>query len=473
MKKYLCMLGVLLFVCIFGVSSVKAANSYFSLNEYCKSNALGGKTCNPRLIVVGGAVEISELKLDIRMSKLEIRSNPITLKGGWYETEDRKFVANGYTDKDGVVYDVLTLTLANSKSVFNEGTYELGTFITEQKAGVNLENCKVEFVPQPVYSFPICTTKNVNGTIKYYDNEGKETTEDNYYASCFGCKMRVERDNTGHEYISAYYGPDGRELVSDSEGTAAAKFLAQCANVSCRWDVDPNTLEPIFYGKNEQILDREIDFMKECFNISCKAVYTPTNDKQYYLDRDENFVDEKGYFASCFPCQYYNNTQEMAEQDEGYDAAYRPIYTGYLDAEGNKTDELGYTKSCKQHSCEILSDGTHYDSNGNVVSEEDYLKSCFKCRKENGKFYDENGKETTEDNWKIMCEPHKCQYLGGKYFNDKGAIVTKAEYDKACTNPKTGDKETIRMYIYIFGGFALTAAIILGSKKFAKISKVK
>ena len=39
-------------------------------------------------------------------------------------------------------------------------------------------------------------------------------------------------------------------------------------------------------------------------------------------------------------------------------------------------DELTYQKECETHSCEILSDGTHYDKNGNVVSESEYEASC-------------------------------------------------------------------------------------------------
>ena len=471
MKKYLKMLGVLLFACIFSVTVVNAAGAegYTQVQPNCVNNGLGGKTCTPRLIVVGSSIKISQIELQVRMSKLEIRSNPVTLSGGWYETQSRQFTANGYTDSRGVVYDVMKMIISNQKTTFDPGVYELGTFVTEQKAGVNLENCDLQFVLNPSYSFPYCEIRTENGTTKYYDKTGKVTTEDGYYVSCFKCNVDVDDDGN----IVGYRGLDGKPIVGDNQSTAVQKYIAQCANESlaCRWVVDPQTNRPIFYGKNEQVIEREIDFIDECYDNTCQALYTPTENKVFYFDRNDEFVSETDYFKSCFPCQYYNNTEETAPLSE--ETLYRPLYTGYIDANGNKTDELGYKKSCQKFSCEILSDGTHYDKDGNIVSEDEYLRSCFKCRKENGKFYDENGKETTEDNWKVMCEPHKCQYLGGKYFNDKGAIVTKAEYDKACTNPKTGDKETLRMYGYIFGGFALTAAIVLGSRKFAKVNKIK
>ena len=481
MKKYLSMLGVLLFIFVVGITNVKAVgndDAYVygaQLDPNCESNGLGGKNCSPRLIV-NRTMTVNELRIDIYLSKLELsRTNPIVFKSGWYETETRTTAANAYTDAAGVVYDRVSLVLSNGKKTLSPSVYELATIITEPKAGVNLENCKVLFVVKATYESNSCKTKDVNGTTKYYDRLGNEVSEDEYYADCFGCEQILNEARTA---IIGYRGPNGRELVDDSSLTAQQKWYNQCytGDKRCKWVLSDDLNSITYYGQDGRIIQNQSDYIKECYNNSCEALLISNTGRAadgrvYFFDRNNEFTDEDGYFKSCFPCQYYKNTE--ADTQASDEALYKPIYTGFIDAEGKKTDEIGYLKSCQTFSCAILADGTHYDKNGNIVSEDEYLKSCFKCRKENGKFYDENGKETTEDNWKVMCEPHKCQYLGGKYFNDKGAIVTKAEYDKACTNPKTGDKETIRMYLYIFGGFALTVAIILGSRKFAKVNKIK
>ena len=206
----------------------------------------------------------------------------------------------------------------------------------------------------------------------------------------------------------------------------------------------------------------------ECLNNSCQALLI--DDSVYYFDKDNNYVDEAGYYKSCHACSYYKNK----EGDSNFDL-YKPLYEGYIDANGNKTDKAGYIKSCSKISCSVV-DGTYYDKDGNEVSEDNYMKSCFGCltpdNSEDGKYHGKDGKVTTEDDWKLMCQPHKCQVVGGKYFNDKGEIVTKAQYDKACTNPKTGLKETTKMYLYIFMGFGLIVLIIFGSKKFSKIRNV-
>lgn len=76
-------------------------------------------------------------------------------------------------------------------------------------------------------------------------------------------------------------------------------------------------------------------------------------------------------------------------------------------------DELAYRKDCESIKCEILSDGTMYGKDGKVVNENTY---------------------------KEQCNP-KCEKVGDLYYDHKGNIVNKNEYNTLCgtvENPKTG-----------------------------------
>ena len=80
-------------------------------------------------------------------------------------------------------------------------------------------------------------------------------------------------------------------------------------------------------------------------------------------------------------------------------------------------------------------------------------------------------KETTEANWNAMCTVHKCTVIGDKYFDDKGKIVPKDVYDKACTNPKTGSIDG-KMLAYIISGVLLTGAILFVTLKNTKLRRL-
>lgn len=90
-----------------------------------------------------------------------------------------------------------------------------------------------------------------------------------------------------------------------------------------------------------------------------------------------------------------------------------------------------------------------------------------KCKIEDGKYYDKNGKEVTETEYNKSCNP-VCKVVDGKYYDNNGKEVTKDAYTKACGNPKTG----INMY-YTYGAVIVIAAcgLYMATRKVKKLSK--
>ena len=115
----------------------------------------------------------------------------------------------------------------------------------------------------------------------------------------------------------------------------------------------------------------------------------------------------------------------------------------WYDKDGNEVTEEAYHESCDpKPTCEIK-DGKYYDANGNVVTEEEYKASCApKCKIEDGKYYDKDGNEVTEEEYHNSCDPKpSCEEKDGKYYDKDGNEIPKEEYDKVCAipdNPKTG-----------------------------------
>ena len=87
---------------------------------------------------------------------------------------------------------------------------------------------------------------------------------------------------------------------------------------------------------------------------------------------------------------------------------------------------LTFPKYCVQ-------DGTtYYDSNGNSVTEEEYLRDCFICQIRDNKYYDNTGRETTEEGYRAACG---CRIDNGKYYGPNNNEITVDEYNRVC-NPK-------------------------------------
>lgn len=125
------------------------------------------------------------------------------------------------------------------------------------------------------------------------------------------------------------------------------------------------------------------------------------------------------------------------------------------------TDYYAYFLYCYEEKTTItykcqIKDGKFYDKDGNEVTQEKYEEDCVinSCSIKDGKYYGKDAEEVDEATYKAQCG-NFCKIVDGKYYNDKGNEVTKAEYTKACGNPKTG----ITNYYMIGGSFIVLAGL--------------
>ena len=469
------------------------------------------KTCNLKIVVNGANVfPVNRIQIGYKLTGLTPDVDNSSAKTGWHLVEMKNdyvvFDSSSTTLTEGT-HDVATLVFRKSGSVGCHLTYygideSFNPYICEVKYGKYYNDYGVEVgyneylsscfscvkkgvkdnnwhgangavVSEADYyrqcgPVPYCKiTKDSNGNNVYFGINGTEVTEIEYGIQCEGKKICDVDENTGK-----YYGLDGNET---NEVTYYRQCGATCKEIT---SVNPK----VYFGKNGTEVS-EIEYKKQCEKPVCESITIGSTN--YYFDKLGQEVTQAEYKMSCFGCEvkdnkYYNKEgQEVSKYQ--YEISCSSLKcreikndegkTVYYNKDGKETTEIIYLKQCAVHSCEILSDGTHYDMDGKEVTEDEYLKSCFKCRKENDKYYDENGKETTKENWDIMCTPHKCENFGDKYFNDKGVLVTKEEYDKKCTNPQTGstDKKSIS---YIISGLLFAGAIILISVKYNKLRRV-
>ena len=426
MKKRFYLLVALIAMCI-GISSVRAidygvialADAY---TEACTSDGNGNTICTPKIVFGPGSYYlINTFEIEIFVSNATMDNN-ITYGGGLYQISRSQPIA---TTKNGISGKTYTLVVGSRKDTWGPGTITLGTF----KFTKDDTPCKVIFtLNEPTFEKRNFCEK-VDGY--YYDKNGYNVNEAAYRLSCFLCKK--------DDINGKYYGKLGQDLPDYQA------WYDECGDKKyC--EIDGTT----YYGADGSIVSK-LKYYEECEKPRCDIVVDGET-KEYY-DIDGNKTTEDEYRKSCFYCKIDKTNNK------------------YYGTSGKEVSELDYSKQCTPHSCEILSDGTHYDKDGKVVTEDEYLKSCFKCRKENDKYYDENGKETTKENWDIMCTPHKCESFGDKYFNDKGVLVSKEEYDKACTNPQTGstDKNSIA---YVISGLLFAGTIIYISARYSKLRKI-
>ena len=98
-------------------------------------------------------------------------------------------------------------------------------------------------------------------------------------------------------------------------------------------------------------------------------------------------------------------------------------------------------KITTKYYCKII-DGKYYDAKGDVVSKSEYEKSCstpkYYCKVVNGKYYDKNGNIVSKKNYEKSCSTPKyyCKVVNGKYYDKNGNIVSKKNYEKSCSTPK-------------------------------------
>ena len=107
----------------------------------------------------------------------------------------------------------------------------------------------------------------------------------------------------------------------------------------------------------------------------------------------------------------------------------------------------------EEYKCKAAN-GKFYDHNGNEVTEDEYTLDCltedgkFICLKYQGKFYGSEGEEVTEEEFNEQCdtvgteEPEEvvyhCEIHDGKYYDKNGNQITQAQYNDQCISRTAG-----------------------------------
>ena len=108
---------------------------------------------------------------------------------------------------------------------------------------------------------------------------------------------------------------------------------------------------------------------------------------------------------------------------------------------------------------------------GLVESEKEMLKECFSCRVENEKYYDKDGIEITEDDYKKQCMCRIEETDNGKvYYNNKNEVITAEEYANQC-QPSVPTGASVP-YVAILGGLAAAASIFFMAKSKSKFKRI-
>lgn len=271
-----------------------------------------------------------------------------------------------------------------------------------------------------------------------------------------------------NQTTNKYYGSNGAE-------TTRANYLKECHGTPACQERTFDEIGTVYTDKSGNEVTKE-QYEAVCGDNTCKIV-----DNKYYNKNGEE-TDKAGYVKDCkTPCEVLDDGTFVGSDNDIVDeATYNNqckyhceyVYGKYYDKDGNETTEINYKKTCEKNVCTKLEDGTYYNLNGEETDELTYQKECQKntCKiLSDGTYYDKDGNVTTKENYELTCKVHKCEVINDNYFNDKGNKVTKEEYDKVCTNPGTGINLP---YFYIAGGILAAGLIFIYSKKHKKLNRI-
>lgn len=179
--------------------------------------------------------------------------------------------------------------------------------------------------------------------------------------------------------------------------------------------------------KNNKAVDVEKSYVK----------ITKTNE-EYILKVNIKDSEKEDYILVHIGCYDYCGSGICQKQEDV------PVKAAKEDPKPTPTPE---PPKEEKHYCAKYNN-KYYDISGNVVSYEDYKKSCIpqdthKCVKYDGKYYNAAGNVVSYEEYKKDCLPeekHICVKYDGKYYDNNGKVVSYEDYKKAC--------ETKKDYIY-------------------------
>jgi hypothetical protein len=171
--------------------------------------------------------------------------------------------------------------------------------------------------------------------------------------------------------------------------------------------------------KNNKAVDVEKSYVK----------ITKTND-EYILKVNIKDSEKEDYILVHIGCYSYCDSYVCQKQTTNVPTKAGKEQPTYVPV----TPEKPVTISCVKYN------GKYYNAQGNVVSYEDYKKSCVPeekhtCVKYNDKYYDNTGKVVSYEEYKKACIPeekHYCVKYNNKYYDISGNVVSYEDYKKSC-----------------------------------------
>lgn len=180
----------------------------------------------------------------------------------------------------------------------------------------------------------------------------------------------------------------------------------------------------------------------------------------------------------------YSN--DVDAQIENNNNEYKKLIPSYNDNNWKKLALIETTDSSNKYGVDFLKNTSYSVSwvkvtlGGNDYYQ--YMLYCdesievkkYYCEIVDGKYYDSEGKEVTEEEYKKDCETEEiniCKIVDGKYYDNDGNEVTKEAYEKACIvpeNPKTGLNVNY-LYAVLIPLVALSSYVVIRkAKKFSR-----
>lgn len=178
----------------------------------------------------------------------------------------------------------------------------------------------------------------------------------------------------------------------------------------------------------------------------------------------------------------YNN--DVDEQIKTNNDEFKSLIPSYNDNNWKKLTLLETTDSENKYGVDYLKDTSYFVSwvkvtlNGNdyyqymVYCDKEIETKTYYCEISDGKYYNKEGKEVTEEEYKKDCDTKNiCKIVDGRYYDNDGNEVTKEAYEKACTvpeNPKTGLNVNY-LYAVLIPLVALSSYVVIRkAKKFSR-----
>ncbi len=343
--------------------------------EVTSPEGIATKTCKITFTVKDTAANYNAI--DVTFTTLEnlvLDADSIKLEAGWkntqktervltFESEESSFSVGEHVVGEVTFKKVRPSEICNLSYRYDFKKIERNCVFENNKYYDSNGNIVTEFEFKKVCEAPKCGILENEGQQYYFDEQGKETTKEDYEAKCLE-----------HHYCEkvedVYYDIDGNV-------TTEANYNRYCVKHYCE------VIEPDIYFNKKGVEIDKLTYEKECKTHSCEILEDGT-----IYGKNGSIVNNMTYEKECLTnvCRIF------------------PDGT-HFDSKGNVVDALNYKKECETLKCEILQDGTIYGANGDIVDEITYKQQCEvnNCVKVGELFYDNEGNVVDENVYNAMC----------------------------------------------------------------------